>query len=405
MRIGPFEFNRNELAGALGDIGVFIPIVAALVTMNGVNVTLALVTAGLLYIAAGAYFRVPVPVQPLKAVAAIAIASGVGPSVLSAAGIWMGVILLTLSLTGFIHRVEKIFNRPVVRGIQLALGFTLVKAGYDLIVKKQFVLGGQAAVLSVAGYSLPYGVFVGIAGIVLILVFRQSKRWPASLIVISLGVILGLSTNGLGILSLSGLGPAKLAPAFPSRADFILALLLLVTPQLPMTLANSIVATSSAGEGYFEARARRLTTRALATSLGVTNLISGLIGGMPLCHGAGGMTAHYKFGARTGGANLMIGGLFIVTGLLFGGSALALMSIVPFSVYGVLLIYLGIEHAILIADSLNEKHDLFIALSIGALSVASGNLFVAVLSGILLKLLTSLSSRFSPWAERARRAA
>lgn len=390
-----FAFDRNELAGALGDIGVFVPIVAALVTFNGVNATMALVVAGLLYAASGIYFKVPVPVQPLKAVAAIAIASGVGPSVLSAAGIWMGAILVLLAVTGLADSIERLLSRPVIRGIQLALGLTLVKAGYELMMKKQFLIGGTKLTFSAFGHALPVGLLAGIAGIAIILVFKTSKRWPASLIVIGLGALVGLFLGGYERLASLQVGMSPWQSALPGRADFLLALTLLVIPQIPLTLANSIAATATTASAYFGRKAHRVTPKALSLSLGAANTLSGLMGGMPLCHGAGGMTAHYKFGARSGGANLIIGMLLVLLGLLFGRSAVTLMSLVPFSIYGILLMYLGLEHALLIADSVEDKHHLFIALAIGALSAASGNLFVAVMAGIGLNLGLEVVSRRS----------
>lgn len=393
MKLGPYVLDRNELAGALGDIGIFVPIVAALVTFNGVNATLALLVAGLLYIAAGLYFKIPVPVQPLKAVAAIAIASGVGPAVLSAAGIWMGAILILLAATGLINRIDKVLSRPIVRGIQLALGLTLFKTGYELLTKKELLMGGPDFKFSVIGLSIPAGLVIGLIGFVLILALKTNRRWPASLTVLSIGMLVGVLARGQNLLPSLRLGPEYFQIGIPKTADFVTALTLLVIPQIPLTLANSISATSSTAKAYFKEGASRLSPRALACSLGATNLVSGFVGGMPFCHGAGGMTAHYKFGARTGGSNLIIGSVMIAAALVMGKSAMALMSVIPLGVYGILLIYLGIEHAILISDAVYDTRDLFVALSIAALSVASGNLFIAVVSGIILNLLMRLLSK------------
>jgi len=81
------RFDAQELSGGLGDIGVMAPIVATLIISNGFNATSVLFVFGVTYLVTGLYFRIPVPVQPLKAMAAIAIAQGLSPEVVSAAGL------------------------------------------------------------------------------------------------------------------------------------------------------------------------------------------------------------------------------------------------------------------------------------------------------------------------------
>ena len=87
-----------------------------------------------------------------------------------------------------------------------------------------------------------------------------------------------------------------------------LALTSLVIAQLPLTFGNSVVATVDAEREYFGNAARRVTEDRMAWSIAGSNLVSGIFHGLPICHGAGGVTAHYKLGARTAGATLMVGG-------------------------------------------------------------------------------------------------
>ncbi len=158
---------------------------------------------------------------------------------------------------------------------------------------------------------------------------------------------------------------------------------MLVIPQIPLTLGNATVATCDAARTYFNDQARRVTPRALVTSMGLANLIAGLFSAMPMCHGAGGLTAHYKLGARTGGANLMIGGLLLICGLLFGSTSLSLLSLIPLSVLGVLLSIVGIYHVFLIRD-LTTGRPVVVAGTIALVTIISGNFLYGFVAGILL---------------------
>ncbi len=129
MQLNSFKFNLQELGGALGDLGTLLPLMVGLILINGLDVTPVLLGVGLFYIGSGLYYRIPAPVQPLKAVAAIAISLSLSASVIGAAGLLMGIILLILSLTNLIRMVVKLFPQPVVRGIQLSIGLILLRKG------------------------------------------------------------------------------------------------------------------------------------------------------------------------------------------------------------------------------------------------------------------------------------
>ena len=84
--------------------------------------------------------------------------------------------------------------------------------------------------------------------------------------------------------------------------------------------------------------------------MAVANFLSSSIGGMPLCHGAGGLAAHYRFGARTAGSNLMIGAIFSAVAILLGRHCLAIVYLIPLSVLGVLLLFSGSQLALTVLD-------------------------------------------------------
>jgi SulP family sulfate permease len=232
---------------------------------------------------------------------------------------------------------------------------------------------------------VPIGVVLGLAGGGLTLVFMENKRFPAGLLVIGFGILAGICLGaGAGLLDLqAGFHiPSFLPFGFPSYADFSLALLALTLPQLPMTLGNAVVADADLSRDYFGDASRKVTYRALCVSMGIANLGSCLIGGMPLCHGAGGLAAHYRFGARTAGSNLMIGFFFVLLSLFLGPHALAILNLIPMAVLGVLLFFAGSQLALTLLDVKTRK-ELFVCVLMLGLTLAS-NLAVGFLTGIVM---------------------
>ena len=159
-------------------------------------------------------------------------------------------------------------------------------------------------------------------------------------------------------------------------------LLVLVLPQLPMTIGNAVMANADLSQEYFGADSKRVTGRALCFSMGLANVLSCLFGGMPLCHGAGGLAAHYRFGARTAGSNVMVGLLFIILAVMLGHHVLAIVYLLPMSMLGVLLVFAGGQLALTVIDVLNRK-DLFVVLLMLGITLAT-NLAAGFLVGIFL---------------------
>ena len=119
-------------------------------------------------------------------------------------------------------------------------------------------------------------------------------------------------------------------------------------PQIPLTILNSVIALCALSLDLFPTRPA--SPRRLALSVALMNLICCPFGAMPMCHGAGGLAAQYRFGARTGGSMILLGGAKIVLGLLFGGSLLLWLRAYPASVLGVLLLFSGWELALVCRD-------------------------------------------------------
>lgn len=382
MAEGSFKFDLAELGGALGDVGTLIPLVAALIAINGLDPTSVFLVLGLAYLLSGLYYRLPMPIQPLKAVSAAAISLGLSASVVSASGLWMGLILLILSLTGLMRLLARLFPKSVVRGIQLAVGLLLVRSGLLLAAKPELLIGGQASSVRVASLTLSLGWFLaGITGLIL-MICLHTRRWPASLAVLGFGFLVSVAWGSIEGLREIHLGLTLPQLAWPSVKDATSALVLLVIPQLPLTLGNAVIATADTAKNYFGEKAGRVTHKALLITMGLPNLLASAIGGMPVCHGSGGLTAHYKFGARTGGANLIMAALCLTIALLVDGDVLPILSLIPYPALGVLLLFVGVQHTLLARDL--RGVEIAIALSIAGTTLATSNLAIGFASGILL---------------------
>ena len=376
-----FTFDRSELAGSLGDVGILFPIALALIRLNGLNPTSAFLSAGLLYIGAGFYYRLPLPVQPLKAVSAIAIALSLAPSTIAAAGIMMGVLLLLLGITDWASTLARFFTKPIIRGIQLGIGFILVRTAINLMGKPWGSLPQSANQVALPSWG---GYLIGVGSFALILALAGHRRFPASLVVLSCGALVGLVLTP-GSWPAFSLGPVWPTLAVPPIHDFALALTVLVVPQIPLTFGNAIVATADLARTYFGERGERVTPSRLAGGMGLANLFAGLIAGLPVCHGSGGFTAHYKFGARTGGAPIMIGLGCCLLGLAFGAAAVWIIGVIPLAVFGAFLLFVGLEHCLLVAD-LQRRDEFLVALATASVSVATRNLTIGYAAGFLLQL-------------------
>jgi MFS superfamily sulfate permease-like transporter len=376
----------------LGDLGVLLPITVALITLNHMDATSVFLMMGLAYVGVGLVYRVPIGVQPLKAVAAIAIAGAVAPSIISASGIVMAVILLLLALTGALRVVGKLFPKPVIRGIQLGVGLLLVKAGLSLANRAEVFVGGGGA-FSHTNLFIPASWLLTIVAGGLFIYLIRSKRVPASLALMGLGVLIGVFWGSpLGAKDLH-LGLSLPSFTSPSFGDLSTALVLLVIPQIPLTLGNAVFATAETAKTYFGKGAKKVTPKALLTTMGIANLGAGLLGGMPICHGAGGLTAHYRLGARTGGAGLMIGVVLVALALLVDGNVVPILSLIPYPVLGVLVIFAGVQHSLLARD-LRHKGDISVAVAVAVVGLATTNLAYGFGAGIglywLLKIVSNM---------------
>ncbi len=365
-----------DVAGAFGDIGVLFPIAVALITLNHLNPTSVFLCAGLTYVLVGRYFKMPMPVQPLKAVAAIALATGLPSSAIASAGVMMGVLLGLVAITNTAEWIAKLFSLPIVRGIQLGLGLLLIREGIRLIAGKQ----GSLAFPN--GFLLN-GWIVAIVAAVVLVGLRKSERYPAALVLLLAGIAAGVLAQW-GKVAHFAWGPQPIELLHPSLKEFWMVLPLLVVPQFALTFGNSIVATENTAKMLYKEQACRVTSRRLCASISIVNLVSGFLQGAPMCHGSGGVTAHHRFGARTATSNYIIGAICLVLAA-FGSAAIGVLHFIPVAVLGVFLFYVGLQHALYLLDIAKKVSPMAIALVVGAVSLITTNVMWGFLVGFAVQ--------------------
>lgn len=383
-----FKFDRLELAGSLGDLGTLLPIAIAMVLFNGLNALGLFLSLGVFYFISGIYFGITVPVQPMKVIGAYAIATAMSADQILASSFLMGVFLLIVGLTGAIDIIRKVTPRSVIRGVQLSTGALLISGGVKFMIGTSKYQALQQAVephLSVQYLgTIPISLVIGAVAAIVTLLLLDNRKFPAGLIVVAGGLAVGLALGARLDLS-GGIGlnlPELLPFGFPGKADFTFALFALVLPQLPMTLGNAVLAYTDLSKEYFGDRSTRVTNRKVCVSMALANFFSFLLGGMPLCHGAGGLAAHYRFGARTAGSNVMIGFLFLALAVLLGDDIVGLFSLLPMSILGVLLVFAGSQLTLTIMD-LDQRKDYFVATLILGITLAS-NLAAGFIAGMIV---------------------
>lgn len=356
----------REASGSVADLGVLVPIAIALIVSNGLSTTAVLLPAGLLYLVVAWTYRAPVAVQPLKAYGAAAIVAGAGSDVIAAGSLIMGVVFLVLGASGLLDRLGAVFPRVVIRGVQLAVGLTFVRIAWGMVAHPPNTFAGHWPVAATA-----------LACLITTVVLLRWRR-ASALVAVATGM-------GIAIVTTWGSGPMTLGPTpitLPTitPADLILAATLLVLPQVPLTLTNSCLAPADAAPRYFPDTASRITPSRLARTLGMANLAVGAISGMPLCHGAGGMSAHHAFGARTWRAPALIGAALTTLALVLAQDLALILRAFPLAILAALLLVAGITHARLLSD-VRGRLDWATALAIGVAG-ATGHLLAAVAIGL-----------------------
>jgi MFS superfamily sulfate permease-like transporter len=212
----------------------------------------------------------------------------------------------------------------VLAGLQLGLGLTLALASVDLLRQQPFLGGGVLALL---------------------LVMLRLPRLPGALIALAAAVSAGTLTGTPGMVpETAASGPAL--PPLPTPAEIERAFTVFVLPQLALSLTNAVLLTALVAGDYFGERAAHVTTPRLSISSGLANLLLVPLGALPMCHGAGGLAAHHRFGARSGTAPLLLGLTLVMLGLLPADVALGIFAAIPAAALGALLLVAAGELAV-----------------------------------------------------------
>ena len=366
-------FDRNELSGAFGDLGTDFPLIVGMILAAQLDAGSVLIVFGAMQVMTGLVYGMPMPVQPLKAMAVIVITQKLSAGVLYGGGLAIGVLMLVLTATGLIGWLARAVPKCVVRGIQLGLGLQLA----SLALKDYVPADGRA------GYALAAAAFV------ITLALLGNRRLPPAPLIIGLGIAYALAFK-LGAGSFAGSFVLHL-PALhtPSWADVATGFLVLALPQIPLSLGNSILATRQVAEDLFPER--RVTVPKISFTYSLMNLVAPFFGGIPVCHGSGGIAGHYAFGGRTGGSVVIYGSLYLALGIFFSGGFHTAIELFPRPVLGVILFFEALALMKLVRDVAVSAAEFAIVLLVGL--VAFGLPYGYVLGLILGMALAYLAQR------------
>lgn len=367
MQRPPIQFNRQELAGAFGDIGTDFPLIVGMILAAGLHTPGVLIVFGLMQILTGLIYRMPMPVQPLKAMATLVIAQKIAGPVLLGAGIAIGIVMLLLSVSGLLTWLGRVVPRPVIRGIQFGLGLSLCSLAFREYIPSSGTTGYVLAAIS----------------FLLIVFLLRNKKYPAALAVIILGIVYA-SFSSVNFSELKqAFGLTMPQATLPEWNDIWKGFLLLAIPQIPLSLSNSILATRQVITDLYPERS--IDLRKIGITYAAMNLLSPLAGGIPVCHGAGGMVGHYTFGGRTGGSVVIYGLLYVLLGLFFGQGFHQLVNVFPLPVLGTILLFEGIALIMMIGDTVSERKDFMLVILVGLMAFGLPYGFaIALVAGLLL---------------------
>jgi MFS superfamily sulfate permease-like transporter len=317
----------GEISGALGDLGTLLPLMIAMAIHGSINLGSTLVFSGLANILTGICFGIPLPVQPMKAIAAVTIRQGLDQETTAAAGLIMGVAVFLLSATGALRLLHRIVPVSVVKGIQVGAGLSLViSAGSGLIQPLGWISPGyDNRIWSIAAF----------------LFLLLATRIPYALVVFIIGIIIAAVIPGGGKSEAIFWNPSLI---IPSAKSWRIAAVEAALPQLPLTTLNSVLAVASLASTLFP-ESPTPTTTSIGFSVALANLIGCWFGAMPICHGSGGLAAQYRFGARSGASIIILGSIKLLLGLFIGEAIIPLLQRFPKSLLGVMVLGAGVELA------------------------------------------------------------
>ena len=357
----PIKFNIRELAGSMGDFGTLFPLAVGYIAINGMDPTGLLIMIGIANIATGLIYRLPMPIEPMKVIAVTAIAQQWEPSLIHAVGISTGIVWIIMALSGLMDRIAAIVPTSVVKGIQTGLGVMLSLQALKLMSDN---------------------IVLGIVALLIIILFKDNKYLPSAIVLVFGGILLMYFQGSLSEVVYKGINLPKFQ--LVSLKDMWQGMVLAGFAQIPLTATNAVIATAALIKDYWPDS--DVSEKQLSANMGVMNLILPLFGGMPLCHGSGGLAGQYTFGARTGGTNIIEGGLEILLGLFLGSSIAIIFGSFPSGIIGAMMFFVGYKlilrgYKAYLLDGSKKNLLTIIATVIGALLV---NMAVGFILGMVV---------------------
>lgn len=320
----PLRSLIRECNGACGDLGTLLAHGIGAMALAGMAPVGVLFGFGAFLIGAGLFYAMPMAVQPMKAVSAAMLTGGLTPGAVAATGLMLGALFLLLGATGAIRRLARMIPQTVTTGLQLGLGLSMVALGLQLMSSDPWL---AAAVLALVAALL------------------LAPRLPAVPVALAAAVAIGVAGGSASLPEAAALRLGWPPLVVPGWADLWVAIERAVVPQIPLTLTNALIVTAAVSRDLFPEASARADERNLSLTTGIGNLLLAPLGAMPMCHGAGGVQAQYRFGARTGLAPVLLGVALVALALGYADGAAALLAAIPVAAVGALLAVAGADLA------------------------------------------------------------
>jgi hypothetical protein len=369
------QFNRQELAGSFGDIGTDLPLIVGMIQAVNLNSASVFIIFGIMQIAAGIFYGLPMPMQPLKAMAVLVITEKISGEVLFGAGLAIALTMILLTFTGILNWLARVIPLCVVRGIQFGLGLSLASLALKNYIPSE----------SITGYIL-----AGL-GFLILLFIPKNSRFPGGIIVISLGILYALIFKVKLTSLISGINLTWPELHRPTGGDILTGFFLLALPQLPLSISNSVIATHQTVKDIFPEE--KISIRRIGFTYSLANLIVPFFSGIPVCHGCGGLAGHYALGARTGGSVIIYGTMYLLIGLFFSAVFTEVITFFPQPILGVVLLFEALTLLLFISDQAASKKNFTIAILVGLIAFSMPQGYVI---GVMIGTgLYYLSSRFN----------